>query len=74
MAALAAPDTPRSLPMHLRVLRLLTAAWSWIFLFLILAFFEGWAWSTYGRTFIGNLYNVQSVLLSLQSLLGEPNK
>ena len=58
-----------TLPTRLRVLRTLTSAWSWIFLFLILGFFELWSWSTYGRTFIGNLYNVQSVLLTATQIL-----
>jgi len=59
----------RALPPHLRVLRTLTSAWSWIFLFLIVVFFEAWSWQTYGRTFIANLYNLQSILLTATQIL-----
>ena len=64
-----AGGSSETLPTRLRVLRTLTGAWSWIFLFLILGFFELWSWSTYGRTFVGNLYNVQSVLLTATQIL-----
>ena len=54
----------------LRWLKLLTLAWSWVFLVAILIFFEIWARQTYGRTFIGRWNNVQSILLaSTQTLL-----
>jgi len=56
-------------PAHLRILKLLTNAWSWLFLIFIIAFFEIWSWSVYGRTFFGNLYNVQSVLLTATQIL-----
>lgn len=63
------PPTTAPIPLHLQLLRLLTSAWSWIFLAAILAFFEFWSWQTYGRTFVGNLYNVQSVLLTATQIL-----
>lgn len=58
-----------ALPAHLRVLRVLTSAWSWIFLAFIIGFFEIWSWNEYGRTFIGNLYNLQSILLTATQIL-----
>ena len=58
-----------AIPMHLKVLRMLTTAWSWLFLLFIIGFFEAWSWSVYGRTFFGNLYNVQSVLLTATQIL-----
>ena len=63
------PIDSRALPLPLRVLRTLTSAWSWIFLFLIIVFFEAWSWQTYGRTFVGNLYNLQSILLTATQIL-----
>ena len=58
-----------ALPFKLKVLKLLTTAWSWLFLLLIICFFEVWSWSVYNRTFFGNLYNVQSVLLTATQIL-----
>lgn len=58
-----------AIPVGLRVMRVLTGAWSWIFLVVILGFFEFWSWQTYGRTFIANVYNVQSVLLTATQIL-----
>ena len=54
---------------RLRLLQLLTAAWSWLFLILIMGIFEAWSWSVYGRTFFGNLYNVQAILLTSTQIL-----
>ncbi|ASJ76817.1 ABC transporter permease subunit [Granulosicoccus antarcticus] len=56
-------------PTGLRLLQILTNAWSWLFLIIIIAFFESWSWITYGRTFFGNLYNLQSVLLTATQIL-----
>lgn len=53
----------------LRLLQLLTNAWSWLFLIFIIAFFEVWSWMVYERTFFGNLYNLQSVLLTATQIL-----
>lgn len=70
--------TSAQAPLHLpvtdmntrvRLLQLLTAAWSWLFLLLIMAIFEAWSWSVYDRTFFGNLYNVQAVLLTATQIL-----
>ena len=58
-----------SLPANVRLLKLLTNAWSWLFLIFIVLFFEIWSWSIYGRTFIGNVYNVQSILLAGTQIL-----
>ena len=65
------PDAARStaIPFKLKALKLLTTAWSWLFLLLIICFFEVWSWSVYDRTFFGNLYNVQSVLLTATQIL-----
>jgi ribose transport system permease protein len=52
-----------------RILRFLTAAWSWLFLILILIFFEIWARTSYGSTFLGRLSNVQSILLAATQIL-----
>ncbi len=63
-----APVKP-AIPLRLKILKLLTTAWSWLFLLFIMAFFEAWSWSVYERTFFGNLYNVQSVLLTATQIL-----
>lgn len=57
------------MPKRLRLLQLLTNAWSWLFLIFIIAFFEFWSWMAYDRTFFGNLYNLQSVLLTATQIL-----
>lgn len=57
------------IPFGLRLLKLLINAWSWLFLLFIIGFFEAWSWSVYDRTFFGNLYNVQSVLLTATQIL-----
>lgn len=69
MTELSTVPAPVALPAHLRILKVLTSAWSWIFLGMIITFFEAWSWSSYGRTFIGNLYNVQSILLTATQIL-----
>lgn len=53
-------------------LAFLAAAWSWLFLALLLASFEAWARLAYGATFLGNGYNLQSIAVSaaLPLLLG----
>lgn len=60
------PGTP---PRRLRFLAALTGAWSWLFLLLVLAFFEAWARVAYGSTFLGRLYSVQSILLAATQIL-----
>ena len=60
------PGTP---PRRLRFLAALTGAWSWLFLLLVLAFFEVWARVAYGSTFLGRLYSVQSILLAGAQIL-----
>jgi ribose transport system permease protein len=51
---------------------LLAAAWPWLFLTLLLVFFEGWARASYGISFLINNYNLQSIAQSaaLPLLLG----
>ena len=44
-------------------LRFLAAAWSWLFLLLLLVFFESWARSAYGISFLFNGFNVQSIAM-----------
>lgn len=62
-------ENKSSLPLHFKLLKILTTAWSWLFLLFIICFFEAWSWSVYDRTFFGNLYNVQSVLLTATQIL-----
>jgi predicted ABC-type sugar transport system permease subunit len=53
-------------------LAFLAAAWSWLFLALLLVFFESWARAAYGVSFLLNPYNLQSIAQSaaLPLLLG----
>ena len=46
-----------------RMLRVFAATWSWIFLVGLLIFFETWARSIYGASFLFNPFNVQSIAL-----------
>jgi ribose transport system permease protein len=50
-----APPVSRSLLARIADLR------AWLFLALLLVFFESWARAVYGTTFVGNIYNLQSV-------------
>ncbi len=43
--------------------RFLGAAWSWMFLVLLIAFFEIWSRAAYGASFLINPFNVQSIAL-----------
>ena len=45
-------------------LAFLTVAWSWLFLLLLLLFFETWARLAYGASFLLNSYNLQSIAIS----------
>ena len=63
------PGSYSKVPTTLRILSLLTNAWSWLFLIFIMVFFEVWSWIVYERTFFGNLYNLQSVLLTATQIL-----
>jgi predicted ABC-type sugar transport system permease subunit len=45
------------------LLRFLAAAWSWLFLLALLIFFESWARSAYGISFLFNGFNVQSIAM-----------
>ena len=69
MATQSDPAPSTAIPFKLKALKLLTTAWSWLFLLLIICFFEVWSWSVYDRTFFANLYNVQSVLLTATQIL-----
>jgi ribose transport system permease protein len=57
--AVAAPLPEEQHPL----LRFLAAAWSWLFLIALLIFFESWARSVYGISFLFNGFNVQSIAL-----------
>jgi len=48
---------------------LLTRIWPWLFLILLLVFFEGWAQIEVGRSFIFSAYNVQAILLAASAPL-----
>lgn len=56
-------------PRLARALRVLTGAWSWLFLIAIAIFFEIWARSAYGFTFLGRINNLQSILLASTQIL-----
>ena len=43
--------------------RLLGSIWSWLFLILMIVFFEVWARSVYSISFIFNAFNIQSILV-----------
>ena len=45
------------------MLRFLAGAWSWLFLVLLLVFFETWARLVYGISFLLNGFNIQSIAL-----------
>ncbi len=46
-----------------RMLRIVAATWSWFFLVALLIFFESWARSAYGASFLLNPFNIQSIAL-----------
>ncbi|HWT98928.1 MAG TPA: hypothetical protein VN229_14975 [Terriglobales bacterium] len=48
---------------------LLTRIWPWLFLIVLLVFFEGWAQIEVGRSFIFSAYNVQAILLAASAPL-----
>ena len=54
---------------RVQFLKALTGAWSWLFLLMVLVFFEVWARVSYGGTFLGRLYSVQSILLAATQIL-----
>ena len=57
--AVHAPEAPKS--KGRQVLATLASIWAWLFLFLLLAFFEAWARIVYGSSFLFNAFNVQSI-------------
>ena len=61
MAALEAGGTSNAEQATLA--RWLAAAWSWLFLILLLVFFEVWARVAYDTSFLLNPFNVQSITL-----------
>ncbi len=63
-SANTAPPTRR-----VQALRAVAGAWSWLFLIVILIFFEVWARLSYGTTFLGRVYNLQSILLAATQIL-----
>ncbi|HVJ40130.1 MAG TPA: ABC transporter permease [Dongiaceae bacterium] len=48
---------------------LLTRLWPWLFLTLLLVFFEAWAQIEVGRSFLFSTYNVQAILLAASAPL-----
>ncbi len=69
MATAAAPHAPAE---RHPLLAFVAVAWSWLFLLLLVLFFEAWARAQYGSTFVLNPYNLQSIALaaSMPLLLG----
>lgn len=62
---MAVPSSAASLPDRRHpALAFLTVAWSWLFLAVLLAFFETWAQLAYGISFLFNGYNLQSIAVS----------
>ncbi len=61
----AVPDEPAaSVPEDEHpMLRFLAGAWSWLFLAVLLIFFESWARAVYGISFLFNGFNIQSIAL-----------
>lgn len=51
------------------ILKSLLNIWSWLFLFLILAFFEVYAQMETGNTFIFRVYNLQSIAIAASQIL-----
>ncbi|MGH6921901.1 MAG: ribose ABC transporter, partial [Geminicoccaceae bacterium] len=45
------------------MLRFLAAFWSWLFLIALLIFFETWARTAYGISFLFNGFNIQSIAM-----------
>jgi predicted ABC-type sugar transport system permease subunit len=45
-------------------LRLVAAAWPWLFLTALLIFFESWARAAYGISFLFNGFNIQSIAMA----------
>jgi predicted ABC-type sugar transport system permease subunit len=62
VAVSAAPAAATAEEQH-AILRFLAAAWSWLFLILLLVFFESWARAAYGISFLFNGFNVQSIAM-----------
>jgi predicted ABC-type sugar transport system permease subunit len=61
--------TLRRHPRTTQILKILTGAWSWLFLLFILIFFEAWARISFGSTLLGRVYSVQSILLAATQIL-----
>ena len=45
------------------LLRFFAAFWSWLFLIVLLIFFETWARNAYGISFLLNGFNIQSIAM-----------
>ncbi len=52
-----------------RLLLIITKAWSWVFLALILVFFEVWSQIEVGRSFLWSTYNLQSLGVAAVQIL-----
>ncbi len=64
MSVLARPNSKAA-----RILEILLNAWSWLFLALILAFFEIYAQVNTGGTFLFRVYNLQSIAVAASQIL-----
>ncbi|MFO1070642.1 MAG: ABC transporter permease [Geminicoccaceae bacterium] len=67
-----APQAPPSQAERHPALTFLAVAWSWLFLLLLLVFFETWARLAFGASFLVNPFNLQSIALfaAMPLLLG----
>ncbi len=52
-----------------RALRLILATWSWVFLVIILVFFEAWARIETGNTFLFRAHNLQAISIAASQTL-----
>ncbi len=66
---MSSANTATSPTRRVQALRAVAGAWSWLFLIVILIFFEVWARLSYGTTFLGRVYNLQSILLAATQIL-----
>ena len=57
------PETDQGESGQHPALAFLVRAWSWLFLILLCVFFEVWARASYGISFLGNTFNLQSIAL-----------
>lgn len=66
-ATTAATSTPT--PAQTRLLRVILATWSWVFLILLLVFFETWARVETGNTLLFRAHNLQAIAMAASQTL-----